>query len=211
MADKQKTDVQENAENQELETGVPTNKLTAMIQGWSTQQRIIALLAACGTVFLVLHFIAIRPLTNYRKKIENQIHESKAMIPEKLKVLKEKESIWKDRESLRDYWTSATLSREEEIAEFLRTIESVSQRNNLFVSNINPVQVNSKEGDLTYQLSVVLEGAGSVPSVKQFIADLERSNAPIRVESVNLRSQGAGETDLRYKFSVVKLGVQLPG
>lgn len=211
MAAKQNTDLQQDTENQELESGAPKNKLSALIEGLSARQRILAAVALFCIVSITLYLIAIRPLNNYKNNIQQRIHETKELIPKKLEVLKSKESIWKAKEALKGYWTEKTMTREEEITEFLRIIESVSQRNNLFVSNINPVQINTPEGEATYELSVVLEGAGSVPSVKRFISDLEKSYAPIRVESVNLRSQGVDDPDLRYKFSVIKLGVQAPG
>lgn len=200
--------VQEQKTPEELEEGVQKGKLSAMIDSWSVKQRIAAVTVGIVLIFLIVNMIAIKPINAYHGNIQQKISETKEMVPKKLMILKQKDTILKMKQSFSDYWTSPGVSREEEIAEFLRIIESVSARNSLFVSNINPVQVNQEEGKPDYTFAVALEGAGQVPSIKEFIRDLESNYAPIKVESINLRSQGSDSGDLRYKISVVKLGVK---
>ena len=77
----------------------------------------------------------------------------------------------------------------------------------LFISNINPVETE-KVSDSVYHLVVAVEGVGTVPSVKRFIQKLEQTNPAMSVQGAELRSQGPEVNELRYKFTIVKLGLK---
>ncbi len=178
----------------------------AFIAKLSPREKTIAAVAAFILMFFVMDWIMFKPLGRHLDKLSATIRQKEDLIPKKLAVLGKKDQIEKTYESLSGYLTDPALSREEEIAAYLGEIERVSQSVGLFISNINPVQ--AEEAGTAYSLKVDVEGAGSISNIKQFMASLEQSNPAIRIAGFSLRGQGAANDELRFRFSIVKLGLK---
>jgi type II secretory pathway component PulM len=178
----------------------------AFIAGLSPREKAIGLAAAGILLFFVLDWIMFRPLSRHLDGLSAKIQEKESMIPKRLTVLSRKDEIEQAHQANAAWLTDAKLSREEEIAAYLGEIERVSQRVGLFISNINPVQ--TEEAGAAYHLKVDVEGAGSIANIKKFVSSLEEANPSARVSAVSLRGQGAGNDELRFRFTVVKLGLK---
>lgn len=180
----------------------------AFIAAMSSREKTIAAVAGFILLFLLLDWLMFKPLGRHLDGLTATIRVKENLIPKKLAVLSRKDAIEKEHEALSKYLTDTKLSQEEEIAAYLGEIESVSQRVGLFISNINPVV--TEEAGAAYHLKVDVEGAGSVANIKKFISTLEESNPSIRVAGFSLRGQGPNTDELRFRFSVVKLGLKNP-
>lgn len=182
----------------------PLSALTSL----SPRNRMIVSVIGVLLALALVEVTVLKPLRQHLGRLSASIDEKEKLIPQKLAVLNRKSEIEKSHSDHAGYVTDSKLSREEEIAAYLGEIERVSQKVGLFVSNINPVQ--TEESGSAYYLKVDVEGAGSVANIKQFIADLERSNPPVRVSGFSLRGQGSNSDELRYRFSITKLGLRNP-
>ena len=197
----------ENEENKEAENAPEkaSGDKKGFISNMSSREKFVALFAILFVVLLLLDFLVVRPMTRHLESLSQQVTEKEQVIPKKLLITKHKARITQVNDALGHYLTDPHLTEEEEIAMLLREIESSSQQVGLFISNINPVETITSGN--TYKLKVDVEGAGDIISVKNFIMKLERSNAPVRVSAMNLRSQGIDNPELRYRFTIVKLGL----
>lgn len=180
----------------------------AFVAGLSSREKLIAGVALCILLFFVLDWTMFRPLGRHLNKLSATIQEKESLIPKKLTVLSRKDEIEKAHTANAAYLTDANISQEEEIAAYLGEIERVSQRVGLFISNINPVQI--EEAGAAYHLKVDVEGASNVSNIKRFIAAMEDANPSVRVSAISLRGQGPNTEELRFRFSVVKLGLKTP-
>lgn len=158
-------------------------------------------------VLVLLDFIVIQPTSNYLKGINEDITLEEKMIPNRLKILGYKDRVLSEYRELKPYRTDPALGQEEEIARLLREIERVSKEASLFVSNINPVKVD-KKSDIYYELSLDIEGKGGINQIRQFMHSLEALNPSIRINGFNLKPQSKDSDDLKYSFSIIKLGVK---
>lgn len=180
----------------------------AFIAGLSPREKTIGAVALCVILFFVMDWTMFRPLGNHLKKLSATIQEKESLIPKKLTVLNRKDAIEKAYAANSAYLTDSKISQEEEIAAYLGEIERVSQRVGLFISNINPVQ--TEEAGAAYHLKVDVEGASSISNIKRFIALMEDTNPSVRVTAIGLRGQGPNTEELRFRFTVVKLGLKTP-
>lgn len=180
----------------------------AFVSKLSAREKTIAGVAGVILLFFVLDWVMFKPLGRHLESLSVKIHEKEELIPKKLSVISRKDEIEKLHESLSGYLTDSKLSSEEEIATYLGEIESVSQGVGLFISNINPVQ--TEEAGAAYLLKVDVEGAGSIANIKKFLSSVEDANPAIRVTGFSLRGQGPNTDELRFRFSIVKLGLKNP-
>ena len=180
----------------------------AFIAALSPREKAIAGAAGFVLLFFVLNFVMFRPLGRHLDGLSATIRAKEDLIPKKLTVLSRKDEIEKTHAEYSAYVMDAKMSQEEEIAAYLGEIERISQRVGLFISNINPVQ--TEEAGAAHYLKVDVEGAGSIANVKKFVSTLEDDNPTFRVSAVNLRGQGAASEELRFRFSIVKLGLKKP-
>jgi Tfp pilus assembly protein PilO len=208
-AESPKTDaVPAQAEGQAEQPAKKKANLLAFFSKLSPREKMIAGALGFVLVIFVLNLVMFQPLGRHLDKLSKTIRQKEELIPKKLAILNDREQIEKVHADLGAYLTDSKISSEEEIAAYLGEIERVSQSVGLFISNINPVQ--TEELDNGYWLKVDLEGAGSMANIKKFVATLENSNPAMRVSAMNLRSQGATSEELRFRFSVVKLGLKNP-
>jgi hypothetical protein len=195
-----------NAELSGAKQAKQKKSISDILAGLSKREKAIASVAGFVLIIFVLYFVLFRPLGQHLGGLSKTIHEKEALIPKKLAVINDKALIEKTHEELAGYSTDAKISSEEEIAAYLGEIERVSQRVGLFISNINPVQTEEAEGG--YWLKVDVEGAGSVANIKKFISGIEEANPSVRVSGMSIRGQGPSTDELRFRFSVIKLGLK---
>ncbi len=156
---------------------------------------------------LTVDLVLIHPLSNYLRKLDETISVKEEVIPKRLLILKHKTHILNEYRQIKPFFVAASLSQEEETAQFLREIEKVSKEASFFITNINPVKV-TKKSDTVYELSMDVEGRGGLREVRNFMRMVESSNPSIRVSAFNLKPQSKEADELKVLFSIVKLGVK---
>ena len=185
----------------------PTHKLKAFLAALSLRERFIARITALVVSLVFIDLLVIRPISNFLSHLDEMIRVEEEVIPKKLQILKYKDNILREYNVLKPFLTDPKLSQEEETARLLREIERVSKEVSLFVSNINPVKVDKKSDDV-YFLSVDIEGKGGINQIRQFMKMFEASNPPIRIAGFDLKPQSKESEELKYSFTIVKMGVK---
>lgn len=196
------------AEQQADQTKPKKKNPLAFVAGLSAREKMIGAVALCVLMFFALDWMVFKPLNRHSKRLSVKIQEKEDLIPKRLALVSRKDEIEAAHASNAAYLTDAKVSQEEEIAAYLGEIERVSQSVGLFISNINPVQI--EEAGVAYHLKVDVEGASSIANIKKFISTMEASNPSVRISAISLRSQGPNTEELRFRFSVVKLGLKTP-
>lgn len=152
----------------------------------------------------VIYFGVVGPIQKRLGAAQARVKAAESAVPKKLEILSRKDSILDRSKALEVFWTPADTSEEKSIAKFLQEIEKISQGEGLFISNINPVKVESA-GDHGYRLSVDLEGGADMIHLKKFMKTIEETLPSARIDSYSIRTQGAESQELRYRFTVQKL------
>lgn len=187
--------------------GKQGNKLKAIYAGLSPRGKTLAQIAGLVIAAVMVDMIVVRPMNNYLSRIDDLIAVEEQVIPKRLQILKFKDRILAQYRSAKPFLSDPTLSQEEEIARLLREVERVSKSSGLFVSNINPVKTTQQSESL-YELSVDIEGKGGIDQVRKFMKEIEVENPPIRIDGFNFKPQGKDSDDVKFMFTIVKLGVK---
>lgn len=165
---------------------------------------ILRIFLFCFTLLLV-DLLMVHPVTNYLKHLDESIRAKEEVIPKRLMILKHKDRILNEYQSLTPFFVDQAVTQEEETAQFLREIEKAAKEVSYFVSNIEPVKVNKKSNSI-HELSLQVEGRGGLKVVPDFIRRLER-NPAIRINTFTLKPQDKEANELKVVFAILKLGV----
>lgn len=173
----------------------------------SPRERAFIQVTGLVIALVMVDIIVVRPVTNYLTRLDEMIDIEEKVIPKRLMILKYKDKIGREYRSWKPLMSDPAITQEEEIAQLLRDVERVSKDSGLFVSNINPVKTTTIS-DSVYELSLDIEGKGNIDAVRKFIKKLENDNAAIRIDAFNLKPQGKESDELKYSFTIIKIGVK---
>ncbi len=187
--------------------GVKGVKSKLLLSNLTPREKLVVKVCVIAVALLFLDIIIIHPISGHLRRIDETIRMKETLIPKRLLILKHRQRIFNEERSLKPYFTPSAVSQEEEIAQLLREVERVSKEVNLFVSNINPVNV-VKKNDSAYELTVDIEGKGGVDAVHRFIRTLEASNPPVRLVGFSLKPQTKDAEEVKFLFTIAKLGVR---
>ncbi|MFT5207267.1 MAG: hypothetical protein ACI9CF_001016 [Candidatus Omnitrophota bacterium] len=189
------------------EDAVEQGKLKTFLINMSLRERVIGLVAGLSVLILVVNFLILNPIRKHIASLDEKIEAQMLSIPEKMVIIQRKNQIFEDRRNNKAYLTDANIKIEEETALLLQEIERVSKTVGLFISNLNPVKDEAEAGEIQ-NFKVDIEGVGTIRSIKSFMIELEKSNPPVRVSVVNIRSQGTDTDEIRYKFTITKISIR---
>lgn len=179
-------------------------------KGFNEREKFVMKITGLVLAVMMIDLMVIRPVSNFLKRLDEMIATEESVIPKQLAILRHKDRIIADYEGISPFVTDPDVPQEEETARFLREIEQVSKANNLFVTNINTVKVSSKT-DSIFELSVDIDGKGGIEDIRNFMASLILDNPAIRISGYSLKPQGKAADELKFQFSIVKIGVKRGG
>lgn len=176
-------------------------------KGFSEREKFVLKITGLVVTVMLIDLMVIHPVSNYLKRLDEMIATEESVIPKQLAILRHKERILADYENISQFVADPGVPQEEETARFLREIEQVSKASNLFVTNINTVKVVPKT-DTIFELSVDIDGKGSIEDIRSFMAALILDNPAIRIGGYSLKPQGKAADELKFQFSIIKIGVK---
>lgn len=179
-------------------------------KGFSEREKFVMKITGLIIAVMLIDLMVIRPVSNFLERLDEMIATEESVIPKQLAILRHKERILADHDSISQFVTDPDVPQEEETARFLREIEQVSKANNLFVTNINTVKVTPKT-DTIFELSVDIDGKGGIEDIRSFMAALILDNPAIRIGGYSLKPQGKAADELKFQFSIIKIGVKRGG
>lgn len=179
-------------------------------KGFNEREKFVMKITGLVIAVMLIDLMVIRPVSNFLERLDEMIATEESVIPKQLAILRHKERILADHESISHFVTDPDVPQEEETARFLREIEQVSKANNLFVTNINTVKVTPKT-DTIFELSVDIDGKGGIEDIRSFMAALILDNPAIRIGGYSLKPQGKAADELKFQFSIIKIGVKRDG
>lgn len=183
------------------------NKLKAFMAARSPRERAILQVTGLVIALVMVDVVVVRPVTNYLMRLDEMIDIEEKVIPKRLMILKYKDKVTREYHSWKPLMADPATTQEEQIAQLLRDVERVSKESGLFVSNINPVKT-TQISDSVYELSLDIEGKGNIDAIRKFMKKLENDNAAIRIDAFNLKPQGKESDELKYSFTIIKIGVK---
>lgn len=179
-------------------------------KGFNEREKFVMKITGLIIAVMLIDLMVIRPVSNFLERLDEMIATEESVIPKQLAILRHKERILADHDSISQFVTDPDVPQEEETARFLREIEQVSKANNLFVTNINTVKVTPKT-DTIFELSVDIDGKGGIEDIRSFMAALILDNPAIRIGGYSLKPQGKAADELKFQFSIIKIGVKRGG
>ncbi|MEI8344523.1 MAG: type 4a pilus biogenesis protein PilO [Candidatus Omnitrophota bacterium] len=183
------------------------NKLKLFLEALSPREKTAVKIAGGIIGFLFLDLILVAPITRYITQLDEEIHIEEKIIPKRLMILKHRDTIVGEYKKGKPRLTDPKLTQEEEIAKLLREIERVSKESNLFIFNINPVKT-SKKSETVSELTVDIEGKGTMDQLRHFMMMIENANPSVCVSGFNIRPQSKESDDLKFMLSIAKFGLR---
>jgi hypothetical protein len=174
-----------------------------MMPGWyqrmNRRERVLAWLAA-GTVFALLNFFTLDWLFGAVSGAQKQMAARRAMLAEQGVFVKERD-LWTER----DEWIrqhQPVLKDPAEASALLDQLKEIAGKYNVLIEN--PAIGSGETTPYHQTIFASIETKSPWPPLVHFLYDVQRPDAFIVFESVNLAIDGSDPTMMRGKFKIAR-------
>ncbi|MFA4980857.1 MAG: type 4a pilus biogenesis protein PilO [Candidatus Omnitrophota bacterium] len=178
------------------------NFIETFIAGLSPKERKI-LYVTLGVVSLALFDrLLIAPIVRESRSVEEAINANIGEIKKSTLILRYKDKIIRDNDDYGIFYTADGLSQEQLTASFLSEIEEFAKASTIALTNINPVVTEEKAGYVQY--SIVIECAGNMKNIVDFIYAIDNAKKPLRVVSYNIQPKDRNVYDVKCSMTITR-------
>ncbi|MDD5421842.1 MAG: hypothetical protein PHT32_00255 [Candidatus Omnitrophica bacterium] len=178
------------------------NFIETFIAGLSPKERKI-LYVTLGVVSLALFDrLLIAPIVRESRSVEEAINANIGEIKKSTLILRYKDKIIRDNDDYGIFYTTDGLSQEQLTASFLSEIEEFAKASTIALTNINPVVTEEKAGYVQY--SIVIECAGNMKNIVDFIYAIDNAKKPLRVVSYNIQPKDRNVYDVKCSMTITR-------
>ena len=173
--------------------------MPAWYQRMNPRERVLAW-AAAGTVFALLNFFILDWVFGALATAQKQIATRRATLAEQTLYVKERE-LW----TKRDEWIrqhQPTLKNPAEASGLLDQLKEVAGKYNVLIEN--PAIGSGETTPYHQTVFASIETKSPWPPLVHFLYDVQRPDAFIVLESVNLAIDGSDPTMMRGKFKIAR-------
>ncbi len=173
--------------------------MLAWYQRMNPRERVLAW-AAAGTVFALLNFFILDWLFGALATAQKQIATRRATLAEQTLYMKERD-LW----TKRDEWirqNQPTLKNPAEASALLDQLKEVAGKYNVLIEN--PAIGSGETTPYHQTVFASIETKSPWPPLVHFLYDVQRPDAFIVLESVNLAIDGSDPTMMRGKFKIAR-------
>lgn len=153
------------------------------------------------TAALLDRFI-ISPIKNRFRQINQKIEISEKKLGSALRNLKQKEFITAEYQKYIDY-VKKSGSDEEEVAKVLAEIEALARKSSVYLVNTKPQK--PREVDFYKEYAVEIETEGDMPSLINFLHQLNTSPLLLRADKLRLSPKARESTVLKASMLITKV------
>lgn len=173
--------------------------MPAWYQRMNARERVLAW-AAAGTVFALLNFFILDWLFGTLATAQKQIATRRATLAEQTLYVKERD-LW----TKRDEWIrqhQPTLKNPAEASALLDQLKEVAGKYNVLIEN--PAIGSGETTPYHQTVFASIETKSPWPPLVHFLYDVQRPDAFIVLENVNLAIDGSDPTMMRGKFKIAR-------
>ena len=173
--------------------------MLAWYQRMNPRERVLAW-AAAGTVFALLNFFILDWLFGALATAQKQIATRRATLAEQTLYMKERD-LW----TKRDEWirqNQPTLKNPAEASALLDQLKEVAGKYNVLIEN--PAIGSGETTPYHQTVFASIETKSPWPPLVHFLYDVQRPDAFIVLENVNLAIDGSDPTMMRGKFKIAR-------
>jgi hypothetical protein len=173
--------------------------IPAWYQRMSSRERVLAWLAA-GTVFVLLNLFILDWIFGALASAQKKIAARRATLAEQALYVKER-GVW----TKRDEWirqNQPTLKNPAEASALLDQLKEIAGKYNILVEN--PAIGSGETTPYHQTVYASIETKSPWPPLVHFLYDVQRPDAFIVFENVNLAIDGSDPTMMRGKFKIAR-------
>lgn len=180
--------------------------MPAWFQRMNPRERVLSLIVA-GTLFLLVNFFIWDALLGMLGQTQTDLASRKSLRAQQSVFLKERET-WKKR----DQWLKKhqpALNSPVEASTLLDQVKQVASKHNVLLEN---PQIGSGDSTPNHQsVFASVETKSPWPPLVRFLYDVQRPEAFVVFESVNLQIDSADPTMMKGKFRIARWFAPKPG
>ncbi len=166
-------------------------------------------LLATATISVALAALAynfiIDPVIGQWNELDKKIRDKEVILKKYSRILRDKETIERQRIEYAKYLGSKKLTPEEESAIALSLIERTAHTGNVQITNIKPLSYKSFGNYSEFTFRVATES--KITELTKFIYDLQSSNQLLKVERMVLRAKENEPATIKSILSITKISV----
>ncbi|MFH1857125.1 MAG: hypothetical protein ABH836_07915 [Candidatus Omnitrophota bacterium] len=175
-----------------------------MVKFVNLRKRELNLLIACCIIIIVAlsYIIIIEPFARNYKGITEEVREKEAHFFKLKKSLLYRDSAENMYAELAPL-ISQTGSDEERFALFMKEVELISRRSNIYITTLKPISVLKVDKYKKYM--VAIEAEGEITALVSFLYNLPQSSQVIGLKQVQINYSNREEDILQFKLNLERM------
>ncbi len=186
----------------------PVDQLKAIYLGMSKNEKIIFYATVLVLVFFLLDRLIMLPLTKRIESLDDAINAQITTTRDGLLILGYKDRIMKEYDQVKGFFVESRRSSEEELAEFLKEMESTAIKSEVRLATINPSgEIENIKFYTKYEIK--LEGVGTFENIVKFVYAISNSEKLVKVETLELIPPSRGSDEMKFNMTVSGMVITL--
>jgi Tfp pilus assembly protein PilO len=183
---------------------VKENAFGEMMKNLSKRERIFAYAAIFFVLVLVLDKIVLSPILNKIDILENDINQEISIVRDGLLIIGYKDAIKNEYEQLKKFFYSERKTQEEELAGFLKDMETLAMDSGIHLITLNPSgNIEDTKQYTIYEVN--LNCTGSMETIVTFLYKLSTNERPTKVENIEIIPPSKAEGDMQCNMLISRM------
>lgn len=176
-----------------------------MLKNISKREKLLAVTTIGIALIAFVYNIIIEPLANYWKYLDNEMKEKEMVLAKHTRILRDKDNIKKLNDEYSKYYRLSKLTKEEESADALGSIERIARAANVQITNIKPM--DSKKFDNYEKFTFKVTTESNINDLTKFIYDIQSSEQLLKVERMVLNAKERQPDLIKAILLITKLSL----
>ena len=179
--------------------------LHTFLSNLSKKER-ITLYAAIFIVSLVLlDRLIIHPIYSKIESLDKEIREKESAIKKNIRIVSQKDRILTESAKYSSF-LSASESEEEEVTSILKEIETIANKNSVYLFDMKPASSKKTGGSKRYTVNLNCEA--QMEQLTEFMYNIENSNKLLTIEKYEISPKSKESSIAKCSMSISKIAMQ---
>ncbi|MCM8780607.1 MAG: type 4a pilus biogenesis protein PilO [Candidatus Omnitrophica bacterium] len=175
------------------------------IFGLSKREKLVLYLGVFFVMLTILDRTVIGPIYSKMSSLDKEIKEKEFQLNKDLRILSQKDKILSESARYATFLAKAK-SEEEEVTDFLKEIESIATKSEIYLVDLKPGSVKIEGSSKRYTVSLNCEG--EMTTIFDFMYNIESAKKLLVIEKYQISPKTSGSSTAKCSMTISKVVLQ---
>jgi Tfp pilus assembly protein PilO len=178
--------------------------LYAFVSHLSKRERSIFYAVVLVVSLVLLDRLIINPIYSKIGSLDKEIREKESDVKKNIRIVSQKDQIIAESAKYSSF-LNAAVSEEEEVTSILKEVETIANKNSVYMSNMKPG--SSKKIGLSKKYTVNLDCEAQMEQLTEFMYNIENSNKLLTIEKYEISPKAKESSIAKCSMTISKIAV----